>query len=213
MHEETNTTFPVIIVETLANFFSLSPSMLISKTFMPRKHVKPILREAIRVFMKRQSWYLVFSESVSTNCDRDCCGITYDRTDRELYEGALPWHPMFVVSALSHCEEAKQPSNSLKWTVYFFPVLFHTDVNKFRTEIPMTKQMLIIWTGNSQWFKSSSSNRSETKSCFDHWRPFWSEWWNGESVCKTPNLRGDWRRSGPERLERRNWCRANPCKA
>ena len=34
---EDKATFPVIIVDTLANCSSPSPSMLISKTFMPKK--------------------------------------------------------------------------------------------------------------------------------------------------------------------------------
>ena len=47
MHEQTNAAFLVIIVETLANFFFPSPSMLISKTFIPKQ-----TRETCYVYLK-----------------------------------------------------------------------------------------------------------------------------------------------------------------
>ena len=67
-------TFPVIIVETLANFFFPPRSMLISKTFMPKQtRVKPTLscgkgRKAVRAVHEMTKFMsCMFSGSVPTN--------------------------------------------------------------------------------------------------------------------------------------------------
>ena len=70
-------TFPVIIVETLANFFFPPRSMLISKTFMPKQtRVKPTLREGAEgstcVHETTKFMSCMFSGSVPTNYYRDC---------------------------------------------------------------------------------------------------------------------------------------------
>ena len=90
------------------------------------------------------------------------------------------------------------------------PVIFRPNWDPKRGKIFFGDRppLALIWGLNptlySQWSKSSTSNQSQTKSCLYHRRPFWSEWWNGKSMCKTPSLRGGWRRIRPDLLEPRN---------
>ena len=81
-----NSTFPILVVETLVRFSFPSLSMLTSKTFMPKQtletNTKGSWRVAIRAFTKRLRFnMLCFSGGVSTNYDLDCVpGHTYIHT-------------------------------------------------------------------------------------------------------------------------------------